>query len=394
MNSANTTAALIVAAGHGRRAGGDVPKQYQLLGGIPVLRRTVDAFLRHPQIGPVQVVIHPDYEAEAASALAALNVLPMVAGGKDRQDSVKNGLAALAKLTPVPDMVLIHDAARPLVSSTIINDVIDTVRRHQCGVLPALAVADTLKAAVNNKVEGTTPRDGLFQAQTPQGFPFAQIWAAHQTTAGAQYTDDTALFEALGKEVRIVNGDPDNFKITQPGDIARALTVLSPQPQQSRTGMGFDVHRFEAGDHVILCGHKIPFSKRLKGHSDADVALHALCDAIFGAACTGDIGTHFPPSDAQWRGAPSSVFLARAIETLAEAGGQLSHIDLTIICEAPKIGPHRAAMARALSGLTGLPEHAISVKATTTEGLGFTGRGEGIAAQAIVTTRGHFGASP
>jgi 2-C-methyl-D-erythritol 4-phosphate cytidylyltransferase/2-C-methyl-D-erythritol 2,4-cyclodiphosphate synthase len=377
--------AVIVAAGRGARFGGDVPKQYRDLGGRPVLRRTVRAFLDHPQITGVRVVINPDYRELYGDAVAGLPLAPPVPGGLERQDSVRLGLEALAADGP-PDRVLIHDAARPLIDADTISRVIAALDGHD-GAIAALPVTDTLKRGVDGLTAGTVDRSGLWRAQTPQGFRFRPILDAHLVAAGLALTDDAAVAEQGGLDVALVQGSEDNFKVTTEDDLARAERLLAGRPADIRVGQGFDVHRFAPGDGVLLCGVAVPFDKRLEGHSDADVGLHALTDAILGAIGAGDIGQHFPPSDPQWRGADSGQFLRHAHDLVRRRGGTVAHIDVTLICQAPKIGPHREAMVASLAGLLELTPDRVSVKATTTERLGFTGRGEGIAAMATATIR-------
>jgi 2-C-methyl-D-erythritol 4-phosphate cytidylyltransferase/2-C-methyl-D-erythritol 2,4-cyclodiphosphate synthase len=377
--------AVIVAAGRGARFGGDVPKQYRDLGGRPVLRRTVRAFLDHPQITGVRVVINPDYRELYGDAVAGLPLAPPVPGGLERQDSVRLGLEALAADGP-PDCVLIHDAARPLIDADTISRVIAALDGCD-GAIAALPVTDTLKRGVDGLTAGTVDRSGLWRAQTPQGFRFRPILDAHLVAAGLALTDDAAVAEQGGLDVALVQGSEDNFKVTTEDDLARAERLLAGRPADIRVGQGFDVHRFAPGDGVLLCGVAVPFDKRLEGHSDADVGLHALTDAILGAIGAGDIGQHFPPSDPQWRGADSGQFLRHAHDLVRRRGGTVAHIDVTLICQAPKIGPHREAMVASLAGLLELTPDRVSVKATTTERLGFTGRGEGIAAMATATIR-------
>lgn len=379
-NDPPRVAALIVAAGRGVRAGGGLPKQYRPVGGRPVLAWSAAAFARHPRVAEVRVAIHPDDRALYDAAGAGLDLGAPVHGGATRQDSVRLGLEALA--TEAPDIVLIHDAARAFVSAALIGRVVDAIAPG-AGAIPALPVTDTLKRG-GDLVEATVPRDGLWRAQTPQGFPFAPILAAHRQAQGRALTDDAAVAEAAGLPVAIVAGAEENVKLTAPEDFARAAPP-APAVLEPRTGTGFDVHRFEPGDHVWLCGVKVAHEVGLKGHSDADVGLHALTDAILGALANGDIGTHFPPSDPQWRGAPSDKFLAHAAGLVARAGGRIAHADVTLICERPKIGPHKSAMRARIADILGLDPTRVSVKATTTEGLGFAGRREGIAAQAAAT---------
>lgn len=381
---------LIVGAGQGVRLGGAVPKQYQRLAGEPVLRRTMRAFLDHPLVDAVRPVINPEHRALFDEATLGLAILEPVAGGATRQDSVRLGLESLAGLRP--DRVLIHDAARPFVDGDVIARVVAALARAP-GAIPALPVSDTLKRArssagdagdnVAGLIDATVSRDRLWRAQTPQGFHFAAILDAHRRCAGAELTDDAAVAENAGLAVALVPGNEDNVKLTTPEDWRRAERRLGSG--DVRTGLGFDVHRFGPGDHVMLCGVRIPFEASLEGHSDADVGLHALTDAILGAIAAGDIGAHFPPSDPQWRGAPSDIFLRRAGDLVAAAGGRIINVDVTLICERPRVGPHRRAMVERIAGILGLAPERVAVKATTTERLGFTGRGEGIAAQAIAT---------
>ncbi len=372
-------AVLIVAAGRGQRFGGSQPKQYAPLKGEPLLRRTLRAFTSHPQICKVMVAIHPDDSAIFAETVGELDV-QSVPGGATRQESVLRGLDALAEDTP--DLVLIHDGARPMVSAPLIDAVIAGLVKAD-GALPVVPIVDTLKKVDGDLVGATVPRDQLVRAQTPQGFHFAAILAAHRTYAGDSLTDDAAVMERAGLRVITVAGDDANVKVTTMDDLARLTAALS----ETRTGQGFDVHKFGPGDHVTLCGVKVPHVNGLEGHSDADVALHAATDAILGAIGAGDIGQHFPPSDEKWRGAASDKFIQHAYSLLTQRGGALVHLDVTIICERPKIGPRREAMVESIARILGVDTGRISVKATTTEGLGFTGRGEGIAAQAVVTIR-------
>jgi 2-C-methyl-D-erythritol 4-phosphate cytidylyltransferase/2-C-methyl-D-erythritol 2,4-cyclodiphosphate synthase len=373
--------ALVVASGRGERFGGERPKQYLPLAGRPVLRHCLERFCRHPGIDRVRAVIHPDDDALYAAAADGLDLLDPVPGGATRQESVRLGLESLAG--DPPDCVLIHDGVRPLVGRALIDRVLDALRTH-AGALPAVAVTDTLKRGDRGVVVGTVGRGGLHRAQTPQGFSYRGIVEAHRRFAGAAMTDDAALAEAAGLTVALVAGDEDNLKVTEPADLARAERLLAALWRPC-TGLGFDVHRLAQGDGVILLGVHLPCPFRLVGHSDADVGLHALTDALLGAIGAGDIGAHFPPSEARWAGADSAIFLDHARDLVTAAGGRIAHVDVTLICEQPKIGPHRAAMTARLADLLALPPGRVSVKATTTEGLGFAGRGEGIAAQAIAT---------
>jgi 2-C-methyl-D-erythritol 4-phosphate cytidylyltransferase / 2-C-methyl-D-erythritol 2,4-cyclodiphosphate synthase len=375
--------ALVVAAGRGTRLGGEVPKQYLPLGGLPVLRRSLWALREHPRIGAVRAVIHPDDRALYEDAASGLDLLPPVVGGAQRQDSVRNGLDSLAEMAP--DLVLVHDGARPFLDHAIIERVIGALAEHP-GAVAALPVRDTVKRG-GETVTATIDRTSLWRAQTPQGFRYTAIREAHRAAAGLDLSDDAAVAERAGLAVALVQGSEDNFKITTMDDLHRAERLLASQRGDIRTGQGFDVHAFGPGDRVMLCGVEVPHSHGLVGHSDADVGLHALTDAVLGALGAGDIGMHFPPSDPQWRGAASHRFLRHAADLVAKAGGAIAHADVTLICERPKIGPHRAEMVRRIAEILALPEGRVSVKATTTERLGFTGRGEGIAAQAIATIR-------
>lgn len=373
--------ALLVAAGRGTRLPGDVPKQYRVLGGEPILRRAAAAFLRHPAIAGVRVVIHPDDRALYDGAVSGLDLLAPVAGGATRQDSVRNGLESLADRAP--DHVMIHDAARPFVSAASIAAARDALDSAQ-GAIVAVPVVDSLKRAGGGHLAAVDRKD-LWRAQTPQAFRYADILAAHRSAAGLDLTDDAAVAERAGLSVAIAPGSEDNFKITSEDDIARGERLVAARPALPRTGMGFDVHPFGPGDHVWLCGVKVPFERGLVGHSDADVGLHALTDAVLGALADGDIGAHFSDRDPRWKGARSELFLKHAAELVRARGGRILHLDLTLICEQPRIRPHHAAMVARIAEIAGLEANRVSVKATTTERLGFTGRGEGIAGQAVAT---------
>jgi len=374
------TVALVVGAGEGQRFGGELPKQYHLLAGVAVMRRSLKAFMDHPDVSAVQAVIHPNHHELYDAAVQGLALPVPVDGGATRQGSVLNGLESLN--ADEPSTVLIHDAARPLVDPGVISRVLAALQTSP-GAIPALAVADTLKRSDGQFVETTVDRQGLWRAQTPQGFHYQNILAAHRQAGGDELTDDAAVAERAGLAVAIVEGSEDNVKVTRTGDMVRAERILGAG--ETRTGLGFDVHRFGPGDHVMLCGVKVPHEFGLEGHSDADVGLHAVTDALLGAIGEGDIGTHFPPSDPQWKGTESDIFLRHAGDMIAGKGGRISNIDVTLICEQPKIGPHRAAMIKRMAEILSITEHRISIKATTTERLGFTGRGEGIAAQAAAT---------
>ncbi len=373
-----TTAAIIVAAGSGSRFGGDIPKQYQLLGGKPILQYSLDTLAQ--QVDQVVVVTGAGHARWLQHIQFPENARQVV-GGATRQASVLVGLQTLAAQSP--QHVLIHDAARPFITTALIQRLLAAQQKH-VAVLPVVAVADTLKSADNGLVAATVSRDGLYAAQTPQGFHFKKILAAHAQFQDVAATDDAALAEMAGMPVTMVEGEKRNFKITTAEDMIMANALL---PQQIRIGQGFDVHAFGDGNHVTLCGVKIPHNQGLQGHSDADVALHALADALLGSMALGDIGVHFPPSDPQWRGADSRVFLRHAKDLLDARGAVIQNVDVTIIAEAPKILPHRAAMQAVLMADLGLALDQVSIKGTTTEGLGFTGRREGIAAQAVVLTR-------
>lgn len=381
--AAVTAAAVIVAAGRGARAGGDVPKQYATIGGEPVLRRTVGAFAAHPAVSDVVTVIHPDDSALARQAVGPAPV-HFVAGGASRQESVYNGLKFLDTMNP--EFVLVHDAARPFVTAEIIGRCLDSARRHGAAAA-GIPIADTVKRTDGaGVVTGTVARDRLWRAQTPQAFRYRDLLAAHEAAAGDALTDDAAVAEAAGFFAVMSPGSEDNFKITTAEDLARADRMArAAMPRVTVVGHGFDVHAFGPGDHIVLCGVRIGHSHGLVGHSDADAALHALTDALLGALGAGDIGQHFPDSDPLWRGAASDRFLRHALDLVAGAEGRLVNLDLTLVCERPKLAPHYDAMKRRLSDLTGLPPARVGLKATTTERLGFTGRGEGIAAQAAVS---------
>lgn len=365
------TAVLIVAAGRGRRAGGGMPKQWRSVAGKPVARWTLEAMAR---FGRLAMVIHPDDHSLAQSVCEGLDVL-LVAGGADRSDSVRAGLEALAD--DPPDLVLIHDVARPCVPPSVVQGVCDALQDAP-GAAPALPVTDALWTGQDGLVSGTQDRTALYRAQTPQGFVFDAVLNAHRNALGSA-ADDVEVARAAGLSVTITEGAEANLKITTPADFDRAAKLLRGD-MDIRLGHGYDVHAFEPGDHVILCGLKIPHDKALKGHSDADVGMHAVTDALYGALAEGDIGRHFPPSDPQWKGAASEIFLRHAVNLVAERGFSISNIDLTLVCEQPKIGPHSAAMTAEMARLMDLDAARISVKATTSERLGFTGREEGIAA--------------
>ena len=379
------TIALIVAGGRGARAGDGVPKQYRNIGGKPMLRHVLEIFTAHTEIDAVQVVIHPDDDALYQTASRGLPVNPPVYGGVTRQESCRNGLNACVDRHP--RNILIHDAARPFVDSSTISRVIEALSTND-GAIAAIPVFDTLKRTGSNGIiESTIDRTALWRAQTPQGFQFSKLRAAHDAAPHDDFTDDAAIAEAHGLLVAAVMGSEDNIKVTTPEDFIAAEKRMAPQPAAPdfRTGSGFDVHPFEPGDHAMLCGVRVPHDRGLAGHSDSDVGLHALTDALLGTIGAGDIGAHFPPSDPQWRGVDSAVFLRHAADLVEKAGGRLRHVDVTLICEAPKIGPHRDTMRARLAEILNLEIKRVSVKATTTDGLGFLGRGEGVAAQATAT---------
>lgn len=369
--------ALIVAAGSGSRSGGGVPKQFRLVRGQPMLRHSYSVFANYPDIGSIFVSISHGQQADAEGALVDLTPAMLITGGTTRRESVRNGLEAIAA-TGGADYVLIHDAARPFLSARVIDDLMDALI-YAPGAVPALPVVDSL-ARGDKILSRTVEREHLWRIQTPQAFHFDAILAAHRNWSGPEPSDDARMLMANGGEVRMVPGDEALAKFTFASDFAGH--DMTPT---IRTGSGFDVHRLVAGEELWLCGVKLEHDKGLSGHSDADVAIHALTDAILGAMALGDIGDHFPPTDAQWRGASSDQFLAHAIKLALDAGYALANADVTIICEAPKIGPHKQAMRSRLAEIMAVDLDRISVKATTTEKLGYTGRGEGIAAQAVTT---------
>jgi 2-C-methyl-D-erythritol 4-phosphate cytidylyltransferase/2-C-methyl-D-erythritol 2,4-cyclodiphosphate synthase len=377
--------ALIVAGGRGSRFGGPLPKQYALMGGRPVLHHTLAAIGAAPGIDRIQVVIGPGDEAHYHTAAAGFDLPPPVEGGVSRQHSVLNGLEALA--SDPPDLVAIHDAARPFVRAADIAACLEAVAAPGVdGAVLGVPLADTLKKVDGSgAISETVPRTHLWRAQTPQVFRFPALLKAHRAVAAlatreaTALTDDAAVAERAGLRVVMVEGHDDNRKITTAQDLQQA------EMMETRTAFGFDVHGLGPGSAVMLGGIAIAHTQALSGHSDADVALHALTDAVLGTIGAGDIGKHFPPSDAQWRGVSSDRFLRHAIELLALAGGRIVHLDLTLVCESPRIGPHREAMIESIARIAGIGRDRVSVKATTTEGLGFTGRGEGIAAQAVAT---------
>ena len=381
-------AVVVVAAGKGTRVGGDVPKQFRRIGDEIMLRRTLLMLAEAPKVGLIQPVIRPEDRAAFDHAAESLDLLPAAFGGATRQASVRAGLQALEPHKP--EIVLVHDAARPFATPALVSRAIDAAAKTGAAV-PALAVTDTVKSVdAQGFVHQTLERESLRTIQTPQGFAFAPLLAAQRRAAAAgreDFTDDAALAEWAGMKVSVFEGEPGNIKITSAEDFARAEAMQFANLGDVRTGTGIDVHAFAAGDHVMLGGLRIPHTRALTGHSDADVGLHALTDAILGALADGDIGSHFPPSDPQWKGASSDRFLTFAVERVKARGGRIAHLDLTLVCEAPKIGPHRDAMRAKIAELAGLSLDRVAVKATTSEKLGFTGRGEGIAAYATATER-------
>jgi 2-C-methyl-D-erythritol 4-phosphate cytidylyltransferase / 2-C-methyl-D-erythritol 2,4-cyclodiphosphate synthase len=384
-----SVAAVVVAAGRGVRAGGGVPKQYRDLGGVPVIRPTLAAFSGHRQIDLVQPVIHPqDREFFRGAASGLKNLLDPVAGGATRQISVYAGLQALQP--HAPEIVLIHDAARPFLTADLIARAIQAAREKGAAV-PGVAIADTVKMIDDAAtVTETIDRSRLRMVQTPQAFAFDLITQAHRRAATSgrdDFTDDAALAEWAGHRVSLFEGETGNVKLTTNDDFARAEMLRAAALADVRTGNGFDVHTFADGDHVMLGGVRIPHRLGVTGHSDADVALHALVDAILGALAEGDIGAHFPPSDPQWRGASSDRFLAFACERVRARGGMIGHLDVTIVCEAPRVSPHRDAMRARIAAIAGIAAERVAVKATTSEKLGFAGREEGIFAMATATVR-------
>jgi 2-C-methyl-D-erythritol 4-phosphate cytidylyltransferase / 2-C-methyl-D-erythritol 2,4-cyclodiphosphate synthase len=388
-----SVAALIVAAGRGARAAAEsgLPKQYSRIGGLPMLARTIGAFADHPRIDTIVAVIHPDDAVLYTEASRGFDdrLQKPVTGGARRQDSVRAGLEALQ--AKAPEAVLIHDAARPFVDAALIERVIASLDVH-AGALPCLPVTDTLKRGRDGRVSETVDREQLWRAQTPQGFRFDAILAAHRAAARdstLEFTDDAAVAEWFGLDVALVEGSEENRKLTTAEDLRIADDLLQKEcsrtPGTVRVASGYDVHAFGPGDAVTLCGVKIPHVKRLVGHSDADVGLHAATDALLGAIGEGDIGVHFPPSDERWRGAASEIFLKHAAGLVRARRGEIVHVDITLVCEAPRIGPYRDTMRTRLAEMLGLDATQISIKATTNEGLGFIGRGEGIAAMATAT---------
>jgi 2-C-methyl-D-erythritol 4-phosphate cytidylyltransferase/2-C-methyl-D-erythritol 2,4-cyclodiphosphate synthase len=374
-----TVTALIVAAGKGERAGGGVPKQYRLLGGKAVLRWAVESLIGHPAVQSTRVVIGQGQQEQASAALEGLDVGAPIEGGAERADSVRAGLARIEA-----DAVLVHDAARPFCPSAVIDRLLASLEFHE-GAAPVLPVGDTL-ARAGESLDELVDRRGIVRVQTPQAFRLDRLRAAYESWSGPPPTDETTVVRAAGMRVAGVEGDPALEKLTLPSDFERAEQWLAGR-LSPRTGVGFDVHAFAGAGPIMLGGIEVPHVRGLAGHSDADVVLHAITDALLGAAGLGDIGEHFPPSDLRWKGADSSLFLAHATELLRARGAIIDHVDCTIVAEAPKVGPHRSAMRARIAKIAGLSIDQVSIKATTTEGLGFTGRREGIAAQAVASIR-------
>jgi 2-C-methyl-D-erythritol 4-phosphate cytidylyltransferase / 2-C-methyl-D-erythritol 2,4-cyclodiphosphate synthase len=382
------TAAILVAAGRGLRAGAGEPKQYRTIGGQTVIFRAMEPFCRHPQVFAVQPVLNPDDTAMFNEAVSALRHEPPANGGATRQASVHAGLEALAGRRP--DIVLIHDAARPFVSAALISRAIDAAARSGAAI-PAIPLADTVKLIdASGNVAATPERARLRIAQTPQAFRFEVILEAHRRAARearADFTDDAALAEWAGLTVATFEGDPANMKLTTPEDFVREEARLTAMLGDVRTGTGYDVHAFGEGDHLMICGVRVPHNKGFLAHSDGDVGLHALVDAILGALADGDIGSHFPPGDPKWKGAASHQFLKYAVDRVSARGGRIANLEVTLICERPKISPLRDTMRARIAEITGVSISRVAVKATTSERLGFTGREEGIAATASATIR-------
>lgn len=377
-------AAIIVAAGSGSRSGGDIPKQFRIVRGKPMLRHSVEAFQAHPAFQTIIVVVAPSQNALAAAALEGLDDVLVITGGAERRDSVNSAIQYLDK-NNFTGLTFIHDAARPFLSSIVIERLIDALTSSD-GAVPALPIVDSLsRGNAEGALTETVDREHLFRIQTPQAFRHDVISKAHKAwNIGQVPTDDARMAMAAGFKVAIVEGDESLAKFTFADDFDRELGQ-STLMKDIRTGMGYDVHRLSKGEELWLCGLRIEHDFGLAGHSDADVALHALTDAVLGAASLGDIGDHFPPSDVQWKGASSDRFLAHAVKLAVEAGFRVTHLDVTIICEAPKIGPHKKAMQARVAQIAAIEPDRVSIKATTTEKLGFAGRGEGMAAQAIAT---------
>jgi 2-C-methyl-D-erythritol 4-phosphate cytidylyltransferase/2-C-methyl-D-erythritol 2,4-cyclodiphosphate synthase len=385
---ASSVAAVIVAAGRGTRAGGDLPKQYRALAGEPVIRASLSLFSWHGEIGAVQAVIHCDDVASYEAAARGLKLMPPVFGGSTRQASVLAGLEALSANSP--DIVLVHDAARPFCSSALVSRAIAACGQTGAAI-PGLEVTDTIKRVDGTGIiTGTINRVELRSVQTPQAFAYPALLDAHRKAAAAgrdDFTDDAALVEWAGLKVATFAGETSNTKLTTDEDFSRAEAKRLASLADLRIGSGFDVHTFGDGDHIMLGGVRVPHDRGVVGHSDADVVLHAIVDAILGALADGDIGKHFPPNDMRWKGASSDQFLKFAVERVTERGGRVAHIDVTVVCEAPRVGPHRDTMRARIAEIAGIAVERVGMKATTSEKMGFTGRGEGIAAMATATIR-------
>ena len=385
----SSIAVLIVAAGAGTRFYGDQPKQYSSLLGKPVLRWSIDTFARQQDIGQIFIAFHPDHRLLFEKATEGIHITPITAGGATRQETVRLALAAIKKIAK-PDYILVHDAARPVLSDRLITDLCKTVRLENTAVIPALPVVDTLRRIFVDQESKSESRDNLFMVQTPQAFPFAALSELHEKHQGTAFTDDAGLFEKEGIKLAVITGERSNIKITHPQDMAAAEQYLSQQAQETRTGQGYDVHRLVPAKEdrkLVLGGIEIAHDYALEGHSDADVLLHAITDALLATIGAGDIGMHFSPKDPRWKNADSAKFLRHAADLVGQKNGLITHIDATLVCEEPKIGPYRERIRARIGEILSLPVERISLKATTTEGLGFTGRREGIAAQAIATVR-------
>ena len=384
MAKKHKTIALIVAGGRGERLNADLPKQYMQLGGKSILRHSIEAFLGNKAIDGVRVIIHPKDKELYKQATLGLKLLAPVIGGKTRQESVKNGLISLKNISP--DYVLIHDAARPFINSNVIKNVISGLKNNKA-VVPVIPVSDTVKKVKSGKILRTIERENLALAQTPQGFHYSDINKAHEKAAKNKkdFSDDAAVAEFSGITVKTVAGKKGNYKITDEEDMKRAKKELK---YETRVGTGFDVHAFglsSKNNLIMICGVPVKHERKLVGHSDADVGLHAIVDALLGAIGQGDIGLHFPPSDKKWKNADSAIFLKHAVKLVQEKGGIISNIDVTIICEEPKLVSYKNKMQKRVAEIAGIEQGKVNIKATTTEGLGFTGRKEGIAAQVVVS---------
>jgi 2-C-methyl-D-erythritol 4-phosphate cytidylyltransferase/2-C-methyl-D-erythritol 2,4-cyclodiphosphate synthase len=378
-------AVIIVAAGRGSRAGEGLPKQYRPLLGEALIRRTIINLAKALPHAEIVTVIHPDDRHLFDAATVGLQLNSPVSGGATRQASVLQGLKALTE--NAPDFVLVHDAARPFVDASVINGVLAALETGQKAVVPGFQIVDTLNRAVDGKVNERVNRDGLYSVQTPQGFDYEALLEAHLKNAEGNMTDDGAVMEENGHSLHLSRGNENNFKVTHARDFRKAEAQIMMELADVRVGSGYDVHRFETGDKITLCGHSFPHERALKGHSDADVGLHALTDALLAAIAEGDIGAHFPPSEEKWRGVESHVFLKHAKDLITARGGVIANVSVCVICERPKIGPHKEAMRAAIADILQVERERVSVQATTTEKLGFTGREEGIAAQATATVR-------